>query len=78
MNAKHWNGEPGPEHDPNVGGVGVPYVCTQCDWHARGGIHALEHHVMTGHAVRGKHWPQSWPDAIFSADDRRALERKRA
>lgn len=72
MNAPWWNGEPDQHHgNPHSGGAGVPYICTVCDWQARGGIAALEHHVSTGHEVRGRHWPESWPDAQFSGDPRR-------
>lgn len=68
MDAKHWNGEPDAHHgNPHAGGSGIPYVCRGCAWTGRGGVKALEHHVNTGHAVRGKHWPASWPNAQFSA-----------
>lgn len=70
MNARHWNGDPGAEHDPNVGHP-VPYVCTRCDWTDKGGVLALEHHVNTGHDVRGRRWPASWPNAVFTGVERR-------
>jgi hypothetical protein len=66
VDSKHWTGEPGPEHDPSASGDGLPYVCVSCDWQARGGIAALEHHVVTGHEVRGRDWPSYWENAQFS------------
>lgn len=74
MDADQWNGEPGPEHDPNDGGGGVPYICTVCAWTGRGGVSAAEHHVNTGHAVRGRRWPASWPNAIFTGRERRKVK----
>jgi hypothetical protein len=68
--ARYYNGEPEAEHDPNAG-AGAPYVCTQCQWVGRGGAKAAEHHVNTGHAVRGRRWPQSWPNAVFAGTERR-------
>ena len=64
MDAKAWNGDPDAEHDPNIG-HGLPYVCRECGWTARGGDKAYQHHVETGHAVRGRQWPADWPDAVF-------------
>jgi hypothetical protein len=75
MDAPQFNGEPGPEHDPNAGGHGQPYVCVDCAWTGRGGIKALEHHVNSGHAVRGRRWPASWPNAQFAGVERRQTKR---
>ncbi len=47
-------------------GAGIPYVCTVCPWTGRGGVKAFAHHRVHGHAVRGKNWDASWPDAQFS------------
>jgi hypothetical protein len=74
MDAKAWNGEPDAEHDPNTGGAGIPYICTECPWTGRG-VTALEHHVNTGHAVRGRRWPKTWPNAIFAGVERRQTQR---
>jgi len=51
--------------DPAEGGHGQPYVCRECAWRDRGGMLAFAHHRATGHAVRGKSWPDDWPDAVF-------------
>ena len=53
------------EQAPNPGGHPHPYVCTVCAWHGRGGA-ACDHYRDTGHAIRGKHWPSTWPDAIWT------------
>lgn len=74
MDATHWNGAPGPEHDPDAGSL-QPYICTVCAWTGRGGVEAAEHHVNTGHAVRGRRWPASWPNAIFTGTERRKVRR---
>jgi hypothetical protein len=74
MNAKHYNGEPEAQHDPNDGTV-QPYVCTCCGWTGRGGVAAAEHHINTGHGVRGRRWPKTWPNAVFSGVERRAVKR---
>lgn len=60
-------------HDtpPSGGGSGVPHVCIECDWTGRGGIKAYAHHRVTGHAVRGKHWPASWGNSVFSDKETR-------
>lgn len=76
MNAKAWNGEPEDlAHNPNRTGHGVPYRCTVCTWTGRGGVLALEHHITTGHDVRGQHWPASWPNAQLSAQAAPSAER---
>ena len=74
MDARHWNGEPDAEHDPNASGEGEPYVCVDCHWTDRGGVMAAEHHINTGHAVRGRRWPQTWPNAVFAGVERRKVE----
>lgn len=72
MDAPHWNGEPDEQHgNPHAGGSGIPYICTQCSWTGRGGVSAAEHHVNTGHDVRGRRWPASWPNAVFTGAERR-------
>jgi hypothetical protein len=42
------------------------YVCTVCGARGMTGVEAFSHHVVTKHAVRGKHWSASWPNARFS------------
>ncbi len=79
MDARYYSGEPGPEHDPNASGPGEPYVCTRCAWTGRGGVLALEHHINTGHALRGRRWPTSWANALFGFDGaERRTERRTA
>jgi hypothetical protein len=77
MNARYYNGEPEAQHDPNADEPGIPYVCTVCNWKARGGVAALEHHVLTLHQVRGANWPKDWPDAQFTCCQQQT-HRKRA
>lgn len=67
MDAKHWNGEPEAEHDPNAGGYGEPYICRDCSWTGRGGVEAFNHYRSSEdtHRIRGRNWPESWGDADF-------------
>lgn len=72
MNARGWNGEPGAADDPGRLGRPAPaprYVCVSCQWRG-GGASALEHHVNTGHGVRGASWPEAWPNAVFTGGQR--------
>lgn len=78
MNAKHWNGEPDAQHNPNASGAGIPYVCVDCQWTGIGGIAAIEHHVLTAHNVRGRRWPSSWPNAQFCGEERRDSQKRTA
>lgn len=71
MDGTWWNGAPGAEHDPDAGGAGVPYICRACAWTGRG-AEAAHHARDTGHAVRGRDWPASWPDAVISVPARTA------
>ena len=50
--------------DPAASGPGHPYRCTACDWTGRGET-GLRHYRATGHAIRGRDWPASWPDVQF-------------
>jgi len=45
---------------------GPAYVCRDCAWRDRGGVNAMQHHILTAHRVRGRDWPTSWPDSQFS------------
>lgn len=56
--------------DPNEGRP-EPYVCTECTWTGRGGVKAFAHHHVTGHAVRGKQWPEAWGNALFTVRSER-------
>lgn len=58
-----WDRGEAPDH--NASGPGLPYRCVTCAWSGRGET-ALRHFRDTGHAVRGRDWPESWPDAQFS------------
>ena len=44
------------------GGEVAPYRCVDCTWRDRGATLAYAHQRATGHAVRGKNWPASWPN----------------
>ena len=57
------------EDDPDAGGRAHPYRCTRCDWTGRG-AESLKHYRATGHAIRGRDWPKTWPDAEFSFQKR--------
>ena len=49
--------------DPNDGPrSSPPYRCCGCAWTGRG-AEALTHYRATGHALRGRSWPATWPDA---------------
>lgn len=39
------------EPDPNAGGAGERYHCTECPWTGRGGLQAFDHHRETGHTL---------------------------
>jgi hypothetical protein len=79
VDAKYYNGEPEERHNPNGGAKGaVTYVCVDCKWTGIGGVSAIEHHVLSGHAVRGRRWPTSWPNAQFCGEERRANNVKRS
>jgi hypothetical protein len=44
MDAKYYNGEPGPEHDPGRShGEPERYVCLDCDWTGAGAIERARH-----------------------------------
>ncbi|HEY3220314.1 MAG TPA: hypothetical protein VGJ80_06260 [Gemmatimonadales bacterium] len=45
--------------DREPDGPGLSYVCTACDWH---GKQPLQHARETGHAIRIKNSPPSWPN----------------
>ena len=51
--------------DTNAGGYAHPYRCTACDWTGRGEA-GLKHYRATGHAIRGRHWPASWGNCLWS------------
>lgn len=54
------------DHEPESCGTPLAYRCTACAWTGRGEA-GLMHYRATGHAIRGRRWPASWPDAQFSA-----------
>jgi len=52
MDAKYYNGEPGPEHDPGrSNGHPTPYRCLTCNWHGKGMIERVNHWQRTGHKL---------------------------
>ena len=54
-----WNRN---DEDTRVEGPAIAYICRDCDWRDRGGALASAHQRATGHRVRGRQWPASWPD----------------
>jgi hypothetical protein len=64
--------------DGHGGPIGPKFVCVDCAW-TGGGIAAAVHHVESGHAVRGRHWPADLGNARFpDADaDGRNVEKMR-
>jgi len=59
MNAKHWNGEPGAEHDPGRSdGQPVAYRCLECPWRDHGVLLSTAHVQATGHRVVSKGDPR--------------------
>ncbi len=53
--------------DPSEHQHAHPYRCTGCAWTGRGET-ALRHYRETGHAIRGRNWPATWPDCQWSAE----------
>jgi hypothetical protein len=56
------------ERDPRDGepdGPALSFVCAEpgCGWQGKG---ALDHHRATGHPIRIRNQPASWPDQQFS------------
>ncbi len=62
--------------DPNADGHGVPYICTSCPWTGRGGVRAYAHQRITGHDVRGRHWPAMWGNAARPSEMLSPAERQ--
>ena len=56
--------------DPREAGAGMTYICRDCAWRDRGGMLAASHHRATGHRVRSRDWPASFPDAVFVKTER--------
>jgi hypothetical protein len=54
------------------------YRCTECPKAGLTGTDALEHHITTGHAVRGRDWGPGWPNAIFPCCPHEAEQKKSA
>ena len=61
---EQWNGndsEPMPSarrHDTQ----GHTYICMTCQWHGKACQAAEHHHENPAHRIRGKNWPETWPD----------------
>lgn len=49
------------------GSAGDPYRCVEASCAGRSfrGAEALKHYRATGHALRGRSWPEGWPNAQF-------------
>lgn len=65
MSYDDWLSTDPRDRDPN--GPSNPYSCVepQCAGLTFRGADALKHHRATGHALRGRDWPASWPNAQF-------------
>jgi len=67
-----FNGDPEPE---DIGRGPLAYRCVDCSWTGRG-VQAFDHHTTTGHAVRGREWPPTWPNCQFSGADASGRNRR--
>jgi hypothetical protein len=60
---------PGPYESPHPGddprGGGVTLVCLVCAWTGHQ-ADACDHHRQTGHAIRIRNCPTSWPNCTFT------------
>jgi hypothetical protein len=60
---------PGPYEGPDPGddphGDGVSFICLEGDWTGHQ-ADACVHHRETGHAIRIKNCPSSWPNCTFT------------
>ena len=76
---EQWNGDD-PEPMPSArrrDSSGHTYVCVTpgCLWHGKACQAAEHHHENPAHRIRGKNWPDTWPDAQWI--ERKPREQKR-
>jgi hypothetical protein len=64
MDARYYNGEPGPEHDPGTARGPDKYVCLDCAW------------TGYGSTARALHWGKRIPHhRIVWSKDPRAIQK---